>query len=231
MKRSRRPSRWPREGRPREHLHRQEHQAGGAGNHGPRRLVPHQADDRVRHERRGRRDARKGRPDVRGQGAGVQHRVRCRREDGRQHGRDLRAPDVRGRRDHGSGGCRLCAGGVHHRGRTGARHDEGLSLREGARRPAARPELPGAHHARRDQGGHHSRRHLRAGQRRCRQPVGHPDLRDRLPAHAGRPRPDHLRRHRRRPDQRHQLHRLPRCVREGPEHEGRGDDGRDWWHR
>jgi succinyl-CoA synthetase alpha subunit len=35
----------------------------------------------------------------------------------------------------------------------------------------------------------------------------------------------HLRRHRRRPDQRHQLHRRPRGVREGPADQGGGVDG------
>ena len=68
-------------GRPREHLHRRQHDADRAGHHGPRRLVPHEADDRVRHEGRRRRDARKGRPEVRGQGADLQHRRRRRRRD------------------------------------------------------------------------------------------------------------------------------------------------------
>ncbi len=56
-------------GRPHECVHRQRHHAAGAGHHGPRRLVPHQADDGVRHARRGRRDAGQGRADVRGHGA------------------------------------------------------------------------------------------------------------------------------------------------------------------
>jgi succinyl-CoA synthetase alpha subunit len=42
-----------------------EHAPAGAGDHGPRRLVPRQADDRVRHERRRGRDAREGRAEVR----------------------------------------------------------------------------------------------------------------------------------------------------------------------
>ena len=42
----------------------------------------------------------------------------------------------------------------------GARHDEGLSVREGDGRAAARPELPGAHHARPVQGRHHPGPHL-----------------------------------------------------------------------
>jgi succinyl-CoA synthetase alpha subunit len=40
----------PREGSADEHLHRQEHQARHPGHHGPRRLVPRQADDGVRHQ-------------------------------------------------------------------------------------------------------------------------------------------------------------------------------------
>jgi hypothetical protein len=48
--------------------------AGGAGDHGPRRLVPHQADDRVRHPRGRRRDPGEGRADLRGKRAHLQHR-------------------------------------------------------------------------------------------------------------------------------------------------------------
>ena len=51
------------------------------------------------------------------------------------------------------------------------------------------------------------------GPGRPREPLGHAHVRGRLPAHARGPRPDDLRRHRRRPDQRHELHRLPRRVR------------------
>ena len=47
-----------------------------AGHHRPRRVVPHEADDRVRHAGRRRRHAREGRPEVRGQGADLQHRRR-----------------------------------------------------------------------------------------------------------------------------------------------------------
>ena len=103
---------------------------------------------------------------------------------------------------------------AHHRRRAGARHDARLSVREGAGRAAARPELPGAHHAGTERRSASSpAASARPGNSRRRQPLGHAHLRGRLPAHARRHRPEHLRRHRRRSDQRHELHRLPRGVR------------------
>jgi hypothetical protein len=51
------------EERPREHLHRQLHKLIVRALYGPRWLVPHEADDRVWHEGRGRRHAGKGRPE------------------------------------------------------------------------------------------------------------------------------------------------------------------------
>ena len=56
---------WPRR-RPHEHLHRQEHAARRAGDHRPRRLVPREADDRVRHAGGRRRHAGEGRPEFEG---------------------------------------------------------------------------------------------------------------------------------------------------------------------
>ena len=54
-----------------EHLHRPEHAARGPGHHRPRRLVPHAADDGVRHAGRRRRHAGQGRPDVRRRGVPI----------------------------------------------------------------------------------------------------------------------------------------------------------------
>ena len=143
-----------------------------------------QADDRVRHDGRGRRDAGEGRPEVRGHGPDLQHGARRRgsRPDANTSVIYV-PPDVRGRRDHGSGGRRHRARRLHHRGRARARHDARLSVREGAGRAAARPQLPGPDHARRVEGRHHSRPHLRARDRRRRHPLRHAHLRGRLPAH------------------------------------------------
>jgi hypothetical protein len=76
--------------------------------------------------------------------------------------------------------------------------------------PPHRPELPRHRHARsrreiprRLPHRHRPRLHSQARQGRCRLPQRHPHLRGRLAAHQSRPRPEHLRRHRRRSDQRH----------------------------
>ncbi|CAA9310909.1 MAG: Succinyl-CoA ligase [ADP-forming] alpha chain, partial [uncultured Gemmatimonadaceae bacterium] len=214
-----------------ERLHRQRHDARRAGDHGPRRLVPREADAGVRHEGRGRRDAREGRPAVRGHRADLQHGGGRGARDRREHVGDLRAAAVRGRRDDGGRGRRREAHRVHHRGRPGAGHDAGLPVRARARRAPDRPELPGAHHAGRVEGRHHPRPHLHAGADRRGEPLRHAHLRGRLPAHPGGDGADDVRRHRRRPDQRHELHRLPRRVRGRPGHQGGRDDGRDRRHR
>jgi hypothetical protein len=54
---------------------------------------------------------------------------------------------------------------------------------------------------------------------------------DRASAHARRHRAEHVRWHRWRPDQRHELHRLPRRLRSRSEHQGHRHDGRDRRHR
>ena len=141
---------------------------------------------------------------------------------------DLRAAAVRGRRDPRSGGCRHRADRVHHRGHPGA------STWSRSRRrcrdsavAADRPELPGRHHAGRMQDRHHAGLHPQDGQGRHRLALGHADLRSRVPDHQRRPRPEHLRRHRRRSGARHELHRRARAVRAGSadrrHHHGRRD--------
>ena len=85
---------------------------------------------------------------------------------------------------------------------------------------------PGAvqdrHHARL----HPQARHASASSRRSR----HAHLRGRLAAHQARHRPDHLRRHRRRPGQRHQLHRRAEDVQRRPRDRGDHHDRRDRRH-
>jgi succinyl-CoA synthetase alpha subunit len=73
--------------------------------------------------------------------------------------------------------------------------------------------------------------HPPAGQGGHRVPLGHPDLRGRQADHRRGLRPVDLRRYRRRPDSRLQLHRHPRALRGGPGHGGDRHDRRDRWHR
>ena len=61
--------------------------------------------------------------------------------------------------------------------------------------------------------------HLHSGPDRARESLGNADLRGRFPDDAGRDGSDDVRRNRRRSDQRHELHRLPRGLREGSGHE------------
>ena len=62
---------------------------------------------------------------------------------------------------------------------------------------------------------------------RHRQPLRHPHLPGAARALPAGRRPDDVRRHRRRPGARHQLHRLPGRLRGRPRHPGRHDDRRD----
>ncbi len=91
------------------------------------------------------------------------------------------------------------------------------------RQPADRPELPRHHHPGRVQDRHHAGLHSQAGQDRHRVALRHADrTKPCVPDHQRqRPRPEHLRRHRRRPGARHELHRRARrCFEEDPKTEG-----------
>src|SRR5207342_2282158 len=79
------------------------------------------------------------------------------------------------------------------------------------RRPR-RSELPRSDHSGRVQDRHHAGPYPPAGQGRHRVALRHADLRSREADHRRRPRPVDLHRHRRRPDQRHQLHRRAALV-------------------
>ena len=175
------------------------HPPGRAGHHRSRRVVPRAADARVRHQGRGRRDAGEGRPDLRGQGPGLQHRGRRGPRDRRQHLGHLRAADGRGRRGDRGRRCRSSADRVHHRGDSGHGHEPGDAVRAEPGRAPARSQLSGAHHARdQDQGRHHSRKHLQRRASRAGLAQRHAHLRSGEPPHAGRDRAEHLRGHRRR---------------------------------
>ena len=190
------------------------------GHHGPRRIVPHAADDRVRHAGRRRRHAREGRPEVRRQGADLQHGRRGGEGDRREHVGHLRAADVRRRRDDGSGRCRHP---VHRRITEGVPVLDMTSVYPFVKEKGARllgPNCPGLISPGKSKVGIIPGRICTPG------PVGVVSRSGTLTyevvyqltrAGIG---PDDVRRHRRRPDQRHELHRLPRGVRGGSGHEG-----------
>ena len=143
-----------------------------------------------------------------------------------QHLADLRARPLRRRRPL-RGRRRRHRGGRHHREHPGAGHDQGLQLHQGQGRRPGRAELPRGHLARQGERRHHPRRDhpRRAG--RPGVALGHPHLPGDVRDGGGRGRPDDLRRHRRRPGGRLQLHRRPRALPGRPRDRGRGDDRRD----
>ena len=99
-----------------------------------------------------------------------------------------------------------------------------------ARTPGLRligPELPGRPVAGQGQRRHHPRVLLQGGQRRRRVPLGHADLPDRQRARPERVRELVDRRHRRRPDPGHDVHRRPRPVPGGPGDRAHRAVGRD----
>ena len=127
---------------------------------------------------------------------------------------------LRARRHARGGGRGRGAGDLHHRGCAGAGHAARLPRAEGARRAADRAELPGRHHGRRGQGGDHPRLHPSARLGGPGQPLRHPDLRGRAGHDRCRHGPVDLRRHRGRPDHRHQLHRRAGHVQPRPADRG-----------
>ena len=180
-----------REERPREHLHRQEHHARRAGHHGPRRLVPREADDRVRHEGRRRRHARAR--------AARSSRARCpifntvptRSQATGANTSVIYVPPM------------FAADAIMEAADAGIKLivsiTEGVPVLDMTRvypfvkEKGARllgPNCPGLITPGESQGRHHPGPHLHAGQRRRREPLRHAHVRGRLPAHARRHRPD-----------------------------------------
>ena len=182
--------------------------------------------------------------------AGLQHRRRRQRPQGRHHRRARRQGAAGLRHRQGGDGRdrrrrvgRLRAAGVHqgrlhrghrrrhrparghHRGRAGPGHGRGLGLPGGQGHPDDRPELPGHHHARGVAGRHHAAHDRGQGPDRPGVEVGHADLPDDVRAAGLRLLDRH--RHRRRPDHRHHPHRRARGVRGGPGDQGDRDDRRD----
>ena len=139
----------------------------------------------------GRRDAGQGRPEVRGQGADLQHRRRRRA-----------ARPARTRR---SSTCRRCSPPTRSWKRptpassSSSRITEGVPVLDMTRvypfvkEQGARllgPNCPGLISPGKSKVGIIPGTHLHAGPRRRREPLGHAHVRSRLPAHARRPRPD-----------------------------------------
>ena len=155
------------------------------------------------------------------------------KSDRRDGERDLRAAGRRGGGDLGGGRGRARPRDLHHRRHPGARHARGAQphaeARGGGRQEdaAARPQLPGPDHARRDQDRHHAGPHPPEGPDRRRQPLRHAHLRGGRAAHRGRPRPVERGRHRRRPDQRPEAHRRDEALQRRPGHRRRRHDRRD----
>ena len=172
-------------------LDRPRHQGDHAGDHRQDRPVPHADVPRLRERQellRRRRQSEEGRrglrghPDLRhGEGGEGGHR---------RHGqRDLRAAAVRGRGDRRGGRRGPRPRRLHHRGHSGARHDPHALPDAGQGDAAARPQLPGRHHARRNQDRHHAGPHPQEGPHRRRLALGNAHLRSGRPADRARPRP------------------------------------------
>ncbi len=111
-----------------------------------------------------------------------------------------RAPSVCRGCDSRSRGRRHSRDRRHHRGHSGAGHDDGQSGgQEQAGHLADWPQLPGNHHAGRVQDRHHAGTDSQQGPGRRGFTLRYADLRSGLPDHPGRTGPVNLHRHRRRP--------------------------------
>ena len=177
---------------------------------------------------RGRRHARQGRHTHLGL-PGVQQRRRGGRGD---RARRLAASSCRRRWPPTR--CwrrpKPASGRRHHRrrrARAGHGPDEAVPGRPV--HPHHRAELPRHHHAGRVQGGHHAQPHLLEGPRRRRLALRHAELRGRLADDQARPGSVDVRRHRRRPGERHRLQDGPAGIRERRRDRRGRDDRRDRW--
>ena len=126
------------------------------------------------------------------------------RETGRQHGDGVRAAALRGRRDLRGRSTRRRARRLHHRGHPGARHAAGLhaTCSRGAQ-PCIGPNCPGVISPGIANVGIMPAQVFAQGRVGLVQPQRHAHVPDRQGAGAARHRPEHHRRHRRRPGRRH----------------------------
>jgi hypothetical protein len=146
--------------------------------------------------------------------------------DRRQHVVHLRAGGLRARRDARGGGGGIPLVFCITEGDPGARHAPGRPTCCGGRRATDRAELPGCSRRRRGEGRDHPRRHPPRGSGRRRLAVRDADLRGRPGDDRCGHRPVDLRRHRRRPGHRDDVHRRARLF-AGPRHRCDRDDRRD----
>ena len=122
----------------------------------------------------------------------------------------------------------LAARRLHHRGHPDDRHDEGVRLpARASRRALIGPNCPGLISAEIGKAGIIPGHICKRGPRRHRVEERHADLRGHPPAHAARPRPDDVHRHRRRPADRHVVHRRADALRGRRRDRGGRDDRRD----
>ena len=175
---------------------------------------------------RRRRHARQGRRDPPGP-AGVQLGRRGGRGDRRDRERHLRAAGDRDRLAARGGRRRDPGRRDHRRRRAGAGHGAHEALPRRALDDDHRPELAGHHHPGRVQGRDHAEPHLRDGAGRRRVALRHAELRGGEPDDGARARPIDVRRHRRRPGQRHRLQDGAAGLRERRRHRRGRDDRRD----
>ena len=199
----------PRRG-PHEHLRRQGDPPGGAGHHRPRGLVPREADAGVRHRRSSAGvTPGKGGQMFEGKVPVFNTVAEAVARDRRQHLGHLRAADGAPRArifEAADAGIRLIV--CITEGIPVHAHDPGDALRpRAAACGSSARTVPGSSRPGEAKVGIIPGNICTPGRVGMVSPERHAHLRGREPPHQGRDRPEHLRRHRRRPDHRHQLHR------------------------
>ena len=123
------------------------HPAGRAGHHRPRRLVPREADDRVRHQVVAGVTPGKGGQTFEGTVPIFNTVAEAVRATGANTSVIYVPPTFAADAIFEAADAGIKLDRLHHRRRAGARHDARHAVRAGAGRAADRAELPGPHHA------------------------------------------------------------------------------------